>query len=261
MDSHDMDYQKHFEHAIFNVKGGLVLLLLILTAFYQLNSKDVNFTNTFFKDQDHIKSAVMASAVGASIACLTTLYIMGSRGFFSLYVLALIFLILFAYDLAMESSGTNRWLASTDVQNGIGPYANLNGITDQAQMNAVKDADSVVKPYTDSLANTFMLFVGIIVAYFCWVMIKCTWQGASSGEHNIFGSKYWNGMNPALGFFLEVLFMGSNASIPLVAAYIKGDEINKSVYANSAMFGIGSIVLHVMFQYCGFYDDAANPKN
>lgn len=251
----DHNYKHNFESSLVIAQGGLIAILLLLTFFYQQNSFSSKFANTFFSNSDHVYKVIGASALTGLIAALTTVYIMGSRGFFSMMVLLLVFAILFVYGLAQESSGVNRWLKINEMTLGEGDYAELSGISreDTTTLQELNQTVSNVDPFYTATTYTLLALVTVLMGYLGWIMLKSSWVG--SGENSIYKSKFWGGsVNPSLGFFLELLFMGMNGLIPIVATLVRGEELTSTTYKNVALFGVGSIVLQVLIQYAGLYD-------
>jgi hypothetical protein len=236
-------------------KGGLIAILLLLTFFYQQSSSSSKFSNTFFSNSDHMYKAIGASALTGLIASLTTIYIMGSRGFFSMTVLLLVFAILFVYDLAQESSGVNRWLNISTMKRGEGDYADLNTIThkDTTTLQEFNQTVSNIDPFYTATTYTLLVLITVLMGYLGWIMLKSSWIG--SRENSIYNSEFWgSAVNPSLGFFLELMFMGMNGLIPIVATLVRGEELTSATYINVSLFGVGSIVLQILIQYAGLYD-------
>ncbi len=249
-------YQEDFEMCLLYANCGLILYLLIQTIMYQIYTKNKKYTNTYFNDPNYMLYTLGSATASGLIAVFTTAYVLGSRSIMSLYILLVVFLILFLYDIFRETAGVNTWLASADIANGLGNYATLNGVS-QSDSTTQKDVaiqNAQYNIFEHSAFYSFSIMTGIILLYLCCGMISASYQGYTSGENNIYDSTFWKGMNPALGFFLESLFLLANASIPIVSAKIRSEPITTSVIVNSAAFGLGCVILNIMFQYCGFYN-------
>ena len=181
---------------------------------------------------------------------------MGSRGFFSVIALLIIFSVLFFYDIGLEASGLNRWLNMSELATGHGPYADLNNLTPDNADDLKELGQSVtnVDPFYNASLFSFMALTGMVAAYLSWEMLSATRAGYKSGKNYISDAVFWGGkMSPGMGFFIESLFMALNGLIPLINAKIRGEELNNTIYMNMFLFSSGSIVLHTMVQYCGLY--------
>lgn len=255
-------YQHDFENYLLFAKGGLILYLLIQTIVYQMRTKERKFTNTYFSDQSYMLSFIGAVSAGAFIATLTTAYILGSRSIMSMHILLIVFAILFMYDIFQETSGVNAWLSSEDTAKGIGPYAHLNNIdaNDTTLHKSVSDSLSQHNDYERSAFYAYSITTALILLYLFGGMAYASYKGYQSGENNIYDATFWNGINPALGFFLEIIFMMANGAIPIIATKIKGENLTTAVYMNSVAFGLGSVILHTMFQYVGLYKSSHPAK-
>lgn len=257
-----------FEFAFLAAKGGLIVILLLLTAFYQFVSKDAKYANTYFSNSSYMQKALGAASVTGIIASLTFLYVLaarGSIGLTSVYILLLIFIMLFIYDVAMEASGTNKWMANSELILGKGSYAVLNDIdptdTETQQMLTVMTIEK--NPYYDAIMKTFSAVIVLGAIYLGYVAINAFIKGYTSGNSSASNILYWGKQSTdgaMMNFSGELLFMAFNGLIPIMAALIRGEEITESTWYNVAMFGLGSVFLHIMLQYTGVYDSLTKYK-
>lgn len=250
------EYQTKLETSLVVAKIGAIILLFIMAFFYNRNSKDSTVANTFLKNVDTRRKVLSTAAVTGLIASLTTLYIMGSRGFLSVFALLVIFFALFFYDVGLEASGVNRWLTLEETTQGHGIYAELNDLNpnDEEKLHKFKSSTEDVDPFYDAVMYSFITLVGIICLYLGWDMLNATRNGYNAGNNYVTDAIFWKGnLSPNVGFSLEMLSMALNGFIPLINAKIKGEEINKTVYTNMALFSGASMMIHAMVQYCGMY--------
>lgn len=250
------DYKSTIEHFVTVAKLGSIILLFFMAIFYAKSSTNAKFVDTFLKNDNTRIKGLGASALGAFIACLTTLYIMGSRGFFSFVVLLTVFFILFLHDMGLEASGVNRWLSMADLIEGKGVYAELNDLSpkDTDKLKELKTAVENVDPFYNASMYGFLFLLSIVLTFIFYKLVGATYIGYKSGDNKVSDVEFWGKrLRPIFGFGLEIIFMGLNGLVPLITTKVRGEEITNLTYLNMGLYSTGSVFIHLMFQYGGLY--------
>lgn len=260
-------FTEKFEHGLLYTKGYLLVLLLFVTLYYQLenNSKfskkiknDVTGTATFFSTNSSLIKVVGAASVSGFIGALSVWYVLywsrkDVKGI--LKAIALVFIILFMYDIAQESSGMNLYVNQDEILEGKGPYASLNDTDSSTLSQILQRNSSTGNPFIHAVGSAAITTSVLYVLYMVGMMIMATWYGAyvEDGRTSINKINFNGGLSPTTGFSIELFVMALNGLTPLISAYVRGEKLNSNVYKNSLMFLFGSLLIHVGAQYSGMY--------
>jgi hypothetical protein len=250
-------FSEKFEHGLVYAKGYLLVLLLLVTLFYQMQK--YSGTNTFFSKRCTVEKSIFTAFISGGIGALTVLFVLNfSRSGNSkkdiLMATSLVFIILFLFDIAEESSGYRLYNSLDELKLKHGPYASLNDTSSKAIQDMTGRNNATGDPFLHSVALAAIASSVLYVLYLVGVMVTATYYGYNSGQTNINDVTFFNGMfSPATGFSIELFFMALNGFTPILAAYVRGETINDNVYQNSAMFLFGSLILHTGAQYSGLY--------
>jgi len=272
-----------FFYSFTATKVGLLLFLGIGSIIYYTKYKDEIKAGTEL-DSYSYRWRVLADILVAGIfGALSVLVIFASRsGTKSRLVIFLVACILALFELVKESSGFNRYLSSSDIEQCKGPYYYIDsGYSDcdpantsecnTGQINkkvkydeenktsgcADPDLDPVVQfeknadPFVHSTGTSWLLgATGFIVFILILVMFYCTYKGFKSGNHNLKPEDFsWP---PWLLFSLEVVLVaGLSAVPPLVTPLILREKYSTGSFGIAIGFFILVVVLQIMFQYNG----------
>ena len=286
--SYTNDYSEHFETALIKAKGGVIIGFLLITIIYQLLYSDVPEATTYIGSPKYIWRALGDMLLTAGFGMLSAGIVMASRGGWAnvrknISNLLVIGIVLGSFNLAMETSGFNRYLAKDDIEQGIGPYAEIDGTlrlasssssstsfeegtygTKTGEAKKTLDTFSTVEeggdPFIKSLAYTATIIVGVSVLTYVVQMLTATFFGYSSGNNNvsdatIFGSDLnIDGSGKFYGlFFLELFGVVAllNTIPPLLSPLIRGEKYTRKTFiVAGGLFGTATI-LQLMLQYSG----------
>ena len=257
--TYQYDYKELYEHGLIIAKIGSLLLFAVATLVYQIKFKSTKSTSTMFNSVETTKETLIISSLASLLSAMSVLYIGLSRGwswidiFLSFMV---VLLLLFAFEISTESSGFNRFLASDDTAQGKGVYYELDKKTDP---NYIYDEqirlDSSGSPFVISV---FIILMLSIFSFFMYVLIRslmATYYGYSSGNHFVDNVQFFDGsLSHLVGFGLEIAIMfGLNFAGQILPDVIMREKIRSFDYGSGLVFGLSSVLLHVMDQYVGLY--------
>jgi hypothetical protein len=251
------NYKDIFEHSILTTKMGAIVIFVMATIIYQIKFKNTIGTSTLFARKDTANSVLHDSLIQSTFSTLSVLLICMLRQFTLLQTFiscVVVFGILFAFEVSMESSGFNRFIASSEIKDGIGEYALMDLRIDSEEGLKESIANEIGgDPFLISLSYMTLLLLNFFIIFLFVRMIITTYYGYASGNTYVSNSKFLGGrINPYVGFSLELFFVFLlNALGPIASKLILSKEIDSKTYTMSAFLGIGSIILETMAQYSG----------
>jgi hypothetical protein len=251
------DNKKIFQDNLIEAKLGIIVYLFIQTIMYQINTREHKFRNTLLNTNDTLLKLLGSASIAGCIGALTIGIITLSRNTSNkIQLIITVFGILALYDILLETSGSNTWLASENIKNGVGLYAELNDTV----IN--KDNEDLTKLYVthdifeQTIVYSTICMIAVFLLYLIYNMLYASHTNFKTEKFNIYNIKYWWRIPAPIGFLLESIILMGNAGIPIVQAIIKKEPINSTVYFNSALYGIVSLSLHIMCQYAGLYGES-----
>ena len=269
--TYEKDFHDIFEESLINSKVGALLFFALITLVYQIKYRKTYETHTFMGNKIRRMQVFKDAGFIAICAMLSVVYVSLSRGFSwgaMLQGVAIVGVILFSFDIAQESSGFNRWLDESQIIKGIGPYAAIDKMyRHRYQDESAQESDfnelnleGAGDPFLDSLSDLSLLIVAFIVMWLVIKMVASTYWGYISGTTFVENTKFFawatngQGLNPNMGFTLELLVMGLiNGLGPYMSPVFRQEQRNTMDYMMVGMFVTVSIVLHIMFQFTGLY--------
>jgi hypothetical protein len=268
-------YTEDFERALLSAKGGLIVFLLTVSIVYQV-ATNINgnvATSTFLKEWEIIPPdgglpngyrALLDALVGAFLGAFSSFLVMVIRtGELNPLVILqkywfgilTVFVILFLFSIAQESSGFNRYLAASETAEGNGQYAFLDEIKSSQQQQDYRNLQNGGDPFIVYSAYTCILVLVIFVIVNIYFMIKCTLDGYNSGDNDISKIKYGIQLfgTPYASFALELLIVVLlNMAAPILSVIIRGDEFTTTSYVMAGGIGLIALILQFMLQYNKF---------
>ena len=245
---------ENFERHLVATKGGLIVLLIAVSVFYQLWYTAIEsnkLSKTLFNSDRYM---VVAADAGTTAFCgaLSTYLIMRSRGSISYKTVGIVAFILALFAGAQELSGMNRWLSKEAILNRKGIYSEIDDITEEdlARVRAFEDGGD---PFIKSFAYFGMVALVITVLYAVGRMMYITRQGYQTGTTYIGNNRYgFIPDRPNTSFLMECLILGGlNAIPPLLSPVFRGEKITSTTKGMAFVTALISMSLQLMFQYVG----------
>lgn len=245
------DFAKLFSLSLGISKVSLLIILIVVTVIYQTKYRDTKWSRTKLNDEHHAIKELISAGIVATFSIIPILFFYYSRleageSFLSklgtkIPALLLIWVIIFAFDIAKESSGFNRYLSQEEIKLGHSEYNKIS--EDNIKLFDSNDLTTQGDPFINSFAWTAIYFTAIIIGYLMITMIIATIYGMASGKH---------GVN--IGIFSKELtamfifnFLGT-----FISYYIKEDKIEGSLFSSTIM-GTTGIIIHLACQFTGLY--------
>lgn len=263
------DYIKIFNNNIEEMKYVLITFFIIMTITYTIEYYNTKYAKTLLQTEDAME-LYKETFVNACMSVVAICYMSFSRGrhwktvmmsIFSLFILT------FLIDTIGEASGLNRYLKTSDTENGIGYYAKLdkNDDDDDNIDESVTSRYAKEYPFVKAFMYSILIFAGIYFAIKIINILKCTYYGYmdKKGCTHIQNEVFFNGkVTPQVGFGLEIIIIIISI---FVSTYIKQQFCNKHIdHTNIMMLIFGcfvAILNHIIFQYVGMYGQSENCEN
>ena len=120
------DFDKLFSLSLGISKISLLIILIVVTVIYQTKYKNIKWSRTKLNAETHAVKELISAVVVATFSIIPILFFYYSRlepneSFLSklgskIPALLLIWVIIFAFDIAKESSGFNRYLSQEEIK-------------------------------------------------------------------------------------------------------------------------------------------------
>lgn len=249
-----------FTNSLGILKIGLITFFIVVTIVYQLKFRNIQQANTFFGQKNTTMKVILDSITAGLIGIFTIFIVVsfriGSSHIFSQWKACLIvFIILFLFNLALESSGLNRWLAESETAKGEGPYAVLDGTTTPEGREKFNNINKQGDFFITALAYTCLVFVAFIILYYTYRMIKATYINYKNNLFPIKSTPSVLGMSPYIVFILELLLVVVlNSTAPVISPKIRGEQYTRTTIGVVIVIAIIVFSIHIMFQYNGLYN-------
>jgi hypothetical protein len=258
-EEYDESEKKKFKDSLFKMKGGLLLLLLLISFYYQIEFSGNTQYNTYFGDSNYSWRPFVVGLVTAILGMTSVMYIMKSRGTNILKHLIPVLIvgsILFVFEISKEASGFNRYMAKNQIIQGHGNYYTIDKSNNASTNTILQTGEQIIgDPFIKSFSYVCVFFIMLIMIYYVGIMLLSSYYGYKSGEFNISNIEFFNeGYESSMFFVLELVMMVFLNIIPvLIAPSIRGESFTKSDALIAGCMGFASLGLHFMFQYNGFY--------
>lgn len=266
--NYSKNYHSVFEGALVKAKGGLIVMFVLIAIMYQLLYGSVPAARTYLGSNKYMWSAIIDALVAAGFGMISTAIILASRGGVHNILpnwksVLIVGILLGTFNFALESSGFNRYLAKSDIEQGIGPYAEIDGITSgETPLPEFIIIEEGGDPFTDCLAYTSVLLIVLVIIYYILIMITTTYFGYKDNHNSIknatiFGHNTNNGVSTSdmYGFFfVEAVFVAGimNMGAPLLSPLIRKDKYSYKSLALAISIFFMAVILQIMLQYNGF---------
>lgn len=260
-------FTEHFENALFHAKGGLIIILILVSLIYQVMYKKVQGAQTFLSSPAYTGRLIGDASITAIFGIFSCMFVIWSRhgkgallSGGSLKTYAVVALILGLFNFAQEASGLNRYLAKTDIINKTGPYYQLD--TQNTSAESVANLEAGGDPFIISMSYFFTVIVAVILIYYIFSMLKTTMCGFRSGYFNIGGNANMadlygpytvlQGEGSGGKLLIEILMVGFiNFIPPMISPFVRGETFgSKSTMVAGFTMAI-AMALQFMFQYTG----------
>lgn len=245
-----MNYKKDFLNSLSTAKIGLIVFFILITIIYQLKFHTITPANTFFGHKKTTGIVISDSIITGFLGVLSVIIVILCRsGYTNLLThwkaYLVVFIILFLFNLAQESSGLNRYLAESETAQGLGPYAELDDTLTPEGRAKFKATNKEGDFFISAIAYTCALILIFLILYFSYSMIKASYHGYKSGENNI----------PNLWLFSIELFLVVilNGLAPVISTKLRGENYSRTKASVIVFICILVIIIHLMFQYNGLY--------
>ena len=261
---------KEFEGLLLNAKGTIIIMLLLVSAIYQIFYHNIHGASTLLNTGSGRLTLLYDILCTSMFGVLSAMFVIWSRsGTSALFkpssfaVYGIVAFILGLFCFSEEASGFNRYLDRQDILNHQGIYYNLdNNPLNPANTNpsgyydpeSTDVLESGGDPFTMSMSYFFMIIVIGFVLYQVAGMIKVAVCGYTSGAFPI--GKILNGLisSSTIGFIIEILIVGIlNAIPPLVSPIIKKQQstLNSKSVGTAGIIMIIVMLLQTLFQFSG----------
>lgn len=256
--SYKENYHEIFEHDFVELRFGLLIFFTITAIVYTIEFTNTKYTKTIL-GSDEAKEFYVQTILNSFFGSILIGYVLLSRGknwnaiFLSVFM---IFAILFMFDISLEASGFNRYMANDDTLKGIGIYAELDKTT-QENISKVATRQGNELPFVTAFMHSV---IGIGSAYFIVKIISmliASYYGYKdeNGCNLISNTKFFGGsLSPTIGFALEILITGLT---PITVLCMQNKFSNKPFGNKQLMTTVlmTSMLIcgHVVFQYAGMY--------
>lgn len=262
------NYHVYFKDALIKAKGGLIIGFVLVTIIYQLLYGSAIAARTYLGSRKYIWRAITDMLVTGGVGMLSIGIILASRGgidnVLSKWKMVVgVGILLGTFNLALESSGYNRYLSKSEIEKGIGPYAEINGIIDgTVDPDQLRQVEEGGDPFINSLAYVSTIMVGLILLYLILIMFISTYYGYKDPANSIlnatiFGHSVAKGASPSemYGLYIiELISIGGllNTVPPLLSPIIRGHNYTWKYYIVAGLIFVIAIVLQIMLQFNGF---------
>ena len=256
------DFHHHFEGKLLRFKGGLLVLLVLVSLIYQVKYAHVQGARTLLNSATGKGRVFGDAALAAFLGTMSAVFVMWSRHgsgamltLGSLKTYALVAVVLGLFVFAQESSGFNRWLDAGNIAAGKGIYYELDATHDATTVNPAQSLDAGGNPFLVSLSY-FALGVTVLAAvYYGYGMFQSTACGYRSGRNNVRDTGLLNGRVPGwpiAAFVVELLVIAALNSVePLSGPSIRGQARTGASWMMAGATAAVAILLQCMFQYSG----------
>jgi hypothetical protein len=177
----------------------------------------------------------------------------------------------------MEASGLNRFLAKTETDEGIGPYADIDGrqniiVHDEKALELMKQIEEGGDPFLLALSWTVMVLGLIIILFLMIKMLIISIYGYRNVPNNDWGTTgrtyfndwAWLKEHWKVALLLETIIMVViNIIPPIVAPLIRKEGEIASTTSSKliiAFMTVATIAIQFMFQHVGFFNVNAEYK-
>ena len=245
------DFAKLFSLSLGISKVSLLIILIVVTVIYQTKYRDTKWSRTKLNNETQAVKEWISTGVVATFSIMPILFFYYSRlesdeSFLSklgskIPALLLIWVIIFAFDIAKESSGLNRYLSQEEIKLGHSEY-NLISEGD-IKLFDPNDLTTQGDPFVNSFAWTAIYFTAIIIGYLMITMLIATIYGMASGKHPV---NIGNFSKELIAMFI-FNFLGT-----FISHYIKENKVEGS-YISSTIMGAAGIIIHIACQFTGLY--------
>jgi hypothetical protein len=271
-----------FENSLIGAKGGLILSLILISVAYQYKYGGKQNATTFFGSSKYLPCAIWDAAIAAGCGFISTGFILWSRGGWAnvegnIESLFLVAFILSLFNIAMEASGLNRFLAKTETDEGIGPYADIDGrqniiVHDEKALELMKQIEEGGDPFLLALSWTVMVLGLIIILFLMIKMLIISIYGYRNVPNNDWGTTgrtyfndwAWLKEHWKVALLLETIIMVViNIIPPIVAPLIRKEGEIASTTSSKliiAFMTVATIAIQFMFQHVGFFNVNAEYK-
>lgn len=245
------DFDKLFSLSLGISKISLLIILIVVTVIYQTKYKNIKWSRTKLNAETHAVKELISAVVVATFSIIPILFFYYSRlepneSFLSklgskIPALLLIWVIIFAFDIAKESSGFNRYLSQEEIKLGHSEYNKIS--EGDIKLFDPNDLTTQGEPFITSFAWTAIYFTAIIIGYLIITMLIATIYGMASGKHPV-----------NIGIFskeLTAMFIFNFLGI-FISYYIKENKIEGSLFSSTIM-GAAGIIVHIACQFTGLY--------
>lgn len=255
------DYTEIFKIHMEEMKYIIIAFFIIMTITYTLEYHNTKYAKTLLESEDAME-LYKETLVNACVSVIVVCYLSFSRGrhwkavmltLFSLFILT------FLTDTIFEASGLNRYLKTSDTENGIGRYAKLdeNNCDDDVIDESVTMQYTKEYPFIKSFMYSILIFAGVYFVIKFINILKCAYYGYidEKGCTHIQNEVFFNGgVTPQVGFGLELIIIAIST---FISAWLKQLFCDKHVnHTNMMMLLVGCItyiINHIVLQYVGMY--------
>jgi hypothetical protein len=256
-----LNYHSRFQNYLFEAKVGLIVTLIVVTIFYQYKYYGKTYAKTFFSERKSLYKILLDATVTAFLGMLSVFFVIFIRGGIEgvknhWKAILVVGIILALFNIVQESSGFNRYMDKNNIIEGKSVYNDLEGDTPQ-DLDEIKVMETGGDPFVVSLSTYCMVVIGIIIIYYVYKMIECSYDGYNSNNYNIENIDYTYKIfsSPVAIFILELAVIGIlNGMAPSFSPLIRGEDyVNSSVIIPIAILII-AVCLQVMLQYSGMLE-------
>lgn len=259
--TYQKDYTEIFKINLEEMKYVIITFFIIMTITYTLEYYNTKYAKTLLQSED-AKELYKETFVNACTSIIIVCYMSFSRGKHWKTVMLTIFglfMLTFLIDTIGEASGLNRYLKTSDTENGVGYYAKLDNdnCDDDIIDKSLTSQYEKEYPFIKSFMYSILIFVSVYFAIKIISIAKCAYYGYidEKGCTHVQNEVFFNGaVTPQVGFCLEIIII---TVATFMSAWIKQIFCNKHIdHTNMIMLLIGCftcIINHVVFQYVGMY--------
>jgi hypothetical protein len=186
-------YQEMFHAALLTAKVGVIAIFLIVTVVYQSMFGNIPAASTYLGSGQYFMPAIIDMSLAGGMGFLTTLFMLKTRGFSNgdtFQVSLLVGFILGLFNVSLETSGFNRYLATDQVQLGLEecPYAVISGTSNlnETGLEKFRLYEEGGPPFLISMAYTSGFLMVCLVFGMTWIMIKASiYGGFNEPDHYV----------------------------------------------------------------------------
>ena len=249
-----------FQKSLTLLKIGLIVFFILVTIVYQAKFRKIKPATTFFGHKGTTVKVLADSAITGTLGVLTIIILITTRAGVHRIpnhwkACLMIFLILFLFNMAQESSGLNRYLAESETGRGEGPYASLDGTTTPEGRIIFNNIDKQGDFFVTATAYSGGIILVLVIGYLVYKMVEFTFIGYKSGRNDIGNLPGLGVFGPFSLFLIElILVVGLNGAGPIISTKLRGEAYDKTKIGIVVFICIIVFCIHVMFQYNGLHN-------